>query len=74
MSKEIQGKGRFLTYIECPSCGGSMAVELSLGTNEDGFLHVWHEGWCVHCDGNLVTPLQEVVLIMDESSYQILAN
>jgi len=51
-----------------------MAVELSLGTNEDGFLHVWHEGWCVHCDGNLVTPLQEVVLIMDESSYQILAN
>ena len=74
MSDEIQGKPRFLTHIECPSCGGSVSVELSLGSNEDGFLHVWHEGRCTHCNGNLVTPLQEVILIMNESSYQILAN
>jgi len=74
MSDEIQGKPRFLTHVDCPSCGGSMSVKLSLGSNEDGFLHVWHEGWCTHCNSNLVTPLQEVILIMDESSYQILAN
>lgn len=74
MSDEIQGKPIFLTHVDCPSCGGSMSVELSLGSNEDGFLHVWHEGWCTHCNGNLVVPLQEVILIMDESSYQILAN
>jgi len=51
-----------------------MSVELCLGFSENGDLHMWHEGLCTHCLSSMSTPLPELLLVMDESSSQIIAN
>ena len=64
----------FLRRTSCPSCGEDMPVDLYIALNEKGELQVWHEGICTHCLSSVFTPLPEVVLVMDETSRQIMAN
>lgn len=74
MREELQGGRGLPRHIDCPSCGQSMSVELCLGFNENGDLYVQHEGLCTHCLSSMSTPLPELLLVMDESSSQIIAN
>jgi len=51
-----------------------MSVGLYLSFDQNGDLDAWQEGRCTHCLEDLLSPVPDVTVVMDEWSTDMLAN